>query len=259
MKTFQKITWAFFVLLALFIGGIALNSCSIQPTAWTPQSKPEFTGALQLNDHLSNSVKLDLKGWNGAEDFAYDQEGNLYCGVHRGETNFSEGAILQFTPQGQMRVFLHTSGWVTGMEFDQSGNLIALIQGTGLVKITPNRQIIPLVQKDAQNRPILMGSGLTIATDGKIYFANLSATHTTSPKYINKLILELEKTGGVYCYHPKTNTIQTLSEGNYFANGLVLSKSEDYLLLSETSKYRVLRYWLKGAKAGTWEVFMDNL
>ena len=65
--------------------------------------------------------------------------------------------------------------------------------------------------------------------------------------------------GGLYSYHPYTQKITTLQEGTYFGNGVVLSKNEDFLLMTETSRYRILRFWLKGAKKGTTEVFMDNL
>ena len=65
--------------------------------------------------------------------------------------------------------------------------------------------------------------------------------------------------GGVYCYDPETKLIETISNENYFANGLELSKDESFLLLSETSKYRILKYWLKGLKARISEVFLDNL
>ena len=47
--------------------------------------------------------------------------------------------------------------------------------------------------------------------------------------------------------------------GNYFANGLALSEDESFLLVSETSKYRILKYWLKGSKTGQSEVLIDNL
>jgi sugar lactone lactonase YvrE len=55
-----------------------------------------------------------------------------------------------------------------------------------------------------------MGSGLTVAKDGKIYFANISSENTTSSKYLNKLFLELKPTGGVYCYDPQTKTTRTI-------------------------------------------------
>ena len=57
----------------------------------------------------------------------------------------------------------------------------------------------------------------------------------------------------------QTKKVKTLIDGTYFGNGVVLSKDESFVLMTETTKYRVLRYWLKGEKAGQTEVFADNL
>jgi sugar lactone lactonase YvrE len=45
----------------------------------------------------------------------------------------------------------------------------------------------------------------------------------------------------------------------YFANGVALSSKEDFVLVNETYRYRIVRYWLKGPRAGEHEVFIDNL
>jgi hypothetical protein len=39
----------------------------------------------------------------------------------------------------------------------------------------------------------------------------------------------------------------------------VVSKDENYLLVVETTKYQILKFWLGGEKVGKTEVFMDNL
>jgi hypothetical protein len=65
--------------------------------------------------------------------------------------------------------------------------------------------------------------------------------------------------GALYCYDPQSKSIKTLISGTYFGNGVVLSKDESYLLMVETTKYRVLKYWLKGNKKGQTELFIDNL
>jgi sugar lactone lactonase YvrE len=259
MKTSKYLPYSFLLVILFLTTTILMNSCAIQPQSWNPPTKPSFEGQLQLNEKLAHISKIDLGEWNGPEDFAFDTFGNMYCGVHKGEKDFSEGAILKISPEGKVEEFLKTDAWVTGIEFDSQGNLIALMNGVGLIHVDQNKNIEILATVDANDRPILMGSGLTIAKDGKIYFANLSSENTTSPKYINKLFLELKPTGGVYCYDPQTKVTHTISNGNYFANGLELSEDESFLLLSETSKYRILKYWLQGEKAGTSEVFLDNL
>lgn len=259
MKLFKSLSYGFALLFLVLGFTILTDSCAIHPEVWNPPLKPAFEGSLQLNEKLTDISKIDLGVWNGPEEFAFDDAGNMFCGVHKGEKDFAQGAILKISPEGEVEEFLRTDSWVTGMQFDRNGNLIALINGLGLVQIDKNKNMEVLVEKDESERPILMGSGLKIASDGKIYFANLSSQNTTTAKYINKLFLELRPTGGVYCYDPQAKETQTISNGNYFGNGLELSADESFLLLSETSKYRILKYWLKGKKAGTSEVFVDNL
>jgi sugar lactone lactonase YvrE len=71
--------------------------------------------------------------------------------------------------------------------------------------------------------------------------------------------MEMKPLGGLYSYNPKTEEIKTLIEGTYFGNGVVISKNQDYLLMVETTKYRVIKYWLSGTKEGQTEIFIDNL
>ena len=250
-----------FILLGLILALSIpfLDSCAIHPEAWTPPTKPTFEGALALNEKLTNASQIQLLGYYGAEEFTVDKAGNIYCGVHKGPKDFSSGAILKIKPDDTVEEFLVTDHWVTGMQFDKSGALIALMNEVGLVKINSDKSIETLVSKTPNGEPIRMGTGLKIASDGLIYFVNMSSTHKTSMKYINKLILEQKPTGGVYVYNPKTKETTTMSEGNYFGNGLAISPNEDFILVSETSKYRIIRYWIKGPQKGKSEVFKDNM
>lgn len=66
-------------------------------------------------------------------------------------------------------------------------------------------------------------------------------------------------TGGVFAYHPKSDSVTPVVSGLFFANGVALSAQEDYLLINETGKARILQYWLSGDQAGTYRVFIDRL
>jgi sugar lactone lactonase YvrE len=48
-------------------------------------------------------------------------------------------------------------------------------------------------------------------------------------------------------------------DGLYFANGVALSSDESFVLVSETYRYRIQRYWLRGPRAGRSDIFIDNL
>jgi sugar lactone lactonase YvrE len=50
-----------------------------------------------------------------------------------------------------------------------------------------------------------------------------------------------------------------LIDGSFFGNGVAVSQNDDFVLMVELTKYRILRYWLKGEKQGQTDIFIDNL
>jgi len=44
-----------------------------------------------------------------------------------------------------------------------------------------------------------------------------------------------------------------------FANGVALAPDESYLLVAETIRYRILKLWLKGPRAGEWVEFVSGM
>ena len=72
-------------------------------------------------------------------------------------------------------------------------------------------------------------------------------------------LLEARPHGRLLRYDPATRQTTVLLRDLYFANGVALSRGEDFVLVNETYRYRTRRFWLKGPKAGTSDVFLDNL
>jgi len=236
---------------------LMLSSCGLKPLAYQPKTTPAFEGKTQLNDMLLNSDKIQLDGWFGPEDILFDNLGNLYTGVHN--EDFSDGRILKIDKSGRVHEFFNSGSWVSGLHFDKEQNLIALSHKQGLVSISPTKKIIVLAATDENGKPFLIPNGLDIADNGIIYFSNTSEVSSYNIKYGRKVIMEMKPLGGLYSYNPETDELKTLIEGTYFGNGIVISKDQDYLLMVETTKYRVIKYWLTGAKAGTTDIFIDNL
>lgn len=235
---------------------IITNSCAIKPTAWHPE-KPTSIQKNTKEDQLLKASKIDLNGWLGPEDIVFDSLGNLYCGVHN--EDFTDGCILKIDNKGNIEKYYNAGSWVAGLHFDKNYNLIALSHKEGLISINANKETTILANKDENGNKFLIPNGLEIASDGKIYFTNTSQIEPYTIKYGKKLILEMIPRGALYCYDPISQKITTLINGTYFGNGIVLSKDESYFLMVETSKYRIIKYWLKGDKKGTSEVFIDNL
>ncbi len=48
-------------------------------------------------------------------------------------------------------------------------------------------------------------------------------------------------------------------EGLSFANGVAMSPDQTFVLVCETWRYRIHRYWLVGPKKGQSDIFIDNL
>jgi sugar lactone lactonase YvrE len=195
----------------------------------------------------------------GPEDIVFDGTGNMYAGVHSKENDFSDGRILKIDTTGKLEVFFNAGSWVAGLHFDNSGNLIALSHKQGLISIDPQKRVTILADRDEKGKPFLIPNGLDIASNGRIFFSNTSHKSAYTIDYGRKIILETNPLGGLYLYDPSLKKVETLIDGTYFGNGVVLSKDESYVLMVETTKYRVLRYWLKGDKAGTTDTFIDNL
>lgn len=248
-----------FSTMGIAIPMLFIQACVIKPQAWKPQTKPLFEGITKLNNELTTVEKIDLGGWVGAEDIVFDSMGNLYCGVHKAENDFSDGRILKINPNGKIELFYDAGSWVAGLHFDNQNNLIALSHKQGLISISAEKEVTVLANKDDKNRPFLIPNGLDIDSKQNMYFTNTSSESPYTIKYGRKLILEMKPNGGLYKYNPATKAVEALVDGTYFGNGVVVSKDETYLLMVETTKYRLVKYWLKGENAGKTEIFMDNL
>lgn len=255
----MKINLFSLLLAAASVASLFSACASFHALAWTPAPKPAFAGPTALNTRLTTGETIALNGWYGPEDIVFDAQGNLFCGVHRAPEVFNEGAILKISPAGGVEVWYEAGSWVAGLHFDAEGNLLVLSHREGLIRISPDKQVTVLATQDASGKRLLIPNGLDLASDGKVYFTNTSEVAPYTIAYGRKIILEMKPLGGLYCYDPATRQVQPLIEGTYFGNGVVLAQDENSLLMVETIRYRVLRYWLNGPKAGQTEVFADNL
>jgi len=72
-------------------------------------------------------------------------------------------------------------------------------------------------------------------------------------------LMEGASDGRLLSFCPETKKVQVLVDGLHFANGIQLDKGQNFVLINELAKARILKYHLKGSKVGTFEVFADNL
>jgi sugar lactone lactonase YvrE len=245
--------------LLMSIGVLLFQACSLKPLSWTPQEKPELIEGTAENELLKSATHLSIGNWYGPEDIAIGKDGSIYCGVHVSKNNFKDGRILRLDTNGVVSVFCNTGAWVTGLHFDANENLIACDQKQGLISVDKEGRITVLVNKDEKNQPILLPNDIDIARDGIIYFSSTSSKLSFSRKHARKILMEVRPDGGLYSYNPVTKTVKTLIDSSFFGNGVAVSQDNDFVLMVDLTKYRIVRYWLKGDNKGKTDIFMDNL
>jgi len=222
----------------------------ISPSAWTPPAAPALSGQYEQNTKLSSVQRLSLGDGHKPEDVALDPQGRIYAG-------FEDGRIIQLQPDGtQPRVFANTQGRPLGLALDRAGNLIVTDAIKGLLSVNPAGEIKVLAtESDGVKFGCL--NDLDVGADGTIYFTEASFKYPMSQ--FSSDILEHQPNGRLLAFDPQTQKPRTLLRGLYFANGVAVSADQSFVLVAETGKYRVQRVWLRDAKEGTVDTFIDNL
>jgi len=240
------------VVLIIVVGLIYLlfAPVPISPSAWTPPAAPALSGQYEQNTKLSSVQRLSLGDGHKPEDVALDAQGRIYAG-------FEDGRIIQLQPDGtQPRVFANTQGRPLGLALDRAGNLIVTDAIKGLLSVNPAGEIKVLAtESDGVKFGCL--NDLDVGADGTIYFTEASFKYPMSQ--FSSDILEHQPNGRLLAFDPQTQKPRTLLRGLYFANGVAVSADQSFVLVAETGKYRVQRVWLRDAKEGTVDTFIDNL
>ena len=236
-------------ILVIFTIFFILQPAPIDPAAYTPADAPEFLGVLEANNLLQKAELLAVGEIQGPEEVAVDSHGRIYAGTQ-------DGKIMRLLPDGHLEVFAETKGRPLGIKFDKDENLVVCNSYKGLLSIDPAGNI-KVLATTAEGVPFKFTNALDISEDGTIYFTDASSKYGQN-EYLYDL-LESRPHGRFMAYNPATGKTEVILKDLYFANGVALSRQEDFVLINETSRYRILRYWLKGPKAGTHDIFIDNL
>jgi len=245
----KKIMSGMIGIVAILIIIFLFQSSPIDPAAYIPPKAPAFKGVLAPNQLLLNAELVASGKVKGPEEVALDRNGRVYAGT-------GDGKIMRLWPDGNLEIFAETNGRPLGMQFDRNGNLIVCDSYKGLLSINP-RGKITVLSASADGIPFKLTDALDIANDGTIYFTDASSKYAQN-EYLYDL-LEARAHGRFLAYNPATREAKVLLNNLFFANGVALSKKEDFVLINETYRYRIVRYWLKGPRSGTHELFIDNL
>lgn len=244
LKTLLITVLSFAVLLFIF----TLLPTGMSPISWTPKPAPEMTGVWKPNNRLNNAI-AEQSSIVGPDTVVTGPNGYRYSAI-------DGGRIVRWLPDGPIEDFVSVDGRPVGINFGPDGNLYAADETRGAIwKITPDKKANILIDSIGGRKFNLLND-VWVAKDGSVYF-----TESTSrwPLQENqRALIEHGGDGGVFVIKPDGNVEQLLDNLN-FANGVLLSNEEDYLLVAETGAYQITCLWLTGERAGQREVLLDNL
>ena len=235
----------------------------------------------QTKKWLSRVQKLFVGQIEGVESVGVSNNGTLvmldkYGYVHLAEKDDSiskESIDNNYGYQFVGEKFYIGPGRPLGYHIvEENKNLILLVCCSlkGLLRVNLSKRTIKILSNTAPDgTPINYANDLDIGPKtGKIYFSSSTSDvvgYSAVGNYYDTLrsyILNFFKgdpSGRLFAYDPATHTTELLMDGLFYANGVAVSSDESYVLVVETSGYRVLKLWLQGQQQGTSETFVGQL
>jgi len=276
------ISLALTLLVLMFAPGLPPHNVNFGDDPLKPNAP--FEGGVAVNDKLNKAelVTDQVQGSTlgyimGPEAFAF-KDGYLYTGVYGGDIVRldlnSEGSPAKGVWQTVARMShagvdcggLHDEakcGRPLGMDFDKWGFLLVADPYHGLVRVdvtTGKTQVVLAPDHLVDGQPHLLMNAVATSKkslDGNTVYISSSSSNFNFTQGVYEFLSA--GSGRLLKHDMASETTQVLINNISFANGLVLSPDEDYILVCEMAKSRILKYVLTGSEAGTTQVFADNL
>ncbi|KAE9616791.1 hypothetical protein Lal_00034830 [Lupinus albus] len=221
---------------------------------------------------LQNSEIKFLNQVQGPESLVFDPLGRgPYTGVADGRILFWNGnSWLHFASTSPNRSELcnpiasaipfsyvkteHICGRPLGLRFDKkTGDLYIADAYFGLLKVGPEGGLATSLVTEAEGVPLRFTNDVDVDSEGNVYFTESSANYQR--RNFIQLVFSGDDSGRVLKYNPASKETTVLVRNIQFPNGISLSKDGSFFVFCEGVIGRLSKYWLKGDKAGTSEIF----
>jgi sugar lactone lactonase YvrE len=232
---------------------------------------PTKTTATQYGFHLPLP-----DGVSGAESLAFDRRGQgPYAGVSDGRVLKWGGSALGWTTfahsANYRKIPLCTASAVPseqtesmcgrplGLQFyAMTGDLYIADAYLGLMKVGPDggEAEVLATHADGDGVPFHFVNGLDVdQATGDVYFTDSS---TTYPRRFNtEIMMNADATGRLLKYDARSKRVTVLKADLPYPNGVAVSSDRTHVVVAHTVPAQVFRYWLKGDKAGRYELLAD--
>ncbi|KAM2063564.1 hypothetical protein ACFX16_027086 [Malus domestica] len=189
------------------------------------------------------------------EDVAYDpKSGFIYTGCADGWVK--RVTLNESAADSVVENWVFTGGRPLGLAHGADKEVYVADTEKGLLKIS-EEGTIELLTDEAEGVKFKLTDFVDVAEDGMIYFTD--ASYKYSLHEFMSDILEGRPYGRFLSYNPTTKETKVLIRNLYFANGLVVSPDQNYVIFCETVMRRCRKYYLQGTKKGSVENFIDQL
>ncbi|MHC8343897.1 SMP-30/gluconolactonase/LRE family protein [Pseudomonas sp. RT6P73] len=240
------------LLLIILLGAfLLLFPTKVRPVAWTPPPAPSLTsGVYADNQRLKGVERVGPADIEGPEALLLE-DNVLITGLH-------DGRLIRTSLDGKdTKVLADTGGRPLGLARHPNGLLVIADGVKGLLSLDAQGRLIPLTTA-AGSEPFGFTDDVAIDKSGHYaYFSDASSRWGYGKD--GEAILEHGGDGRLLRYDFQTGKTTVLLDKLEFANGVTLGPDDSFVLVNETGAYRITRFWLSGPKAGTHDVFIDNL
>ena len=240
------------IIIGLFY--LLLWPVPIQPEKYKPSPDPGLVGKFAPNQQLAEAERLYLPDYaDGPEDIAV-LDGEIYTADVHGDLFRLSGSEFEKVAE--------LGGRPLGLDEGPDGALYIADSFRGIMRWSKEGGLESIVS-EVDDFPVVYANQVAVATDGTVYFSNstdrfdpedLGGTKPTSIM----TIFEQSKTGYVARRSPD-GSVEKIVDGLVYANGLALSRDEDFLLIAETGRATIHRLWLRGDNKGQIGPFLENL
>ncbi|XP_043581687.1 adipocyte plasma membrane-associated protein-like [Bombus pyrosoma] len=198
----------------------------------------------------------------GPEAFA-SFNGEIYTGIRGGYVvKIEENRIKPIVKFGQKCDGLwqeQKCGRPLNLKFNDKGELFVADSYYGIFKVNVNtRQYINIINSSEPidgKIPRVVNS-LDIAKNGDIYWTDSSIDF---PLHDSTYTFLANPSGRLIRYNAATKKNEVLVKNIGFANGVLLSDDESFLIVLSTLNSYIIKYNIKGSKVGQKEIFAEGL
>jgi sugar lactone lactonase YvrE len=172
-------------------------------------------------------------------------------------TGTEDGSIFRVSHDGsKVDRVAQTQGRPLGLEIDLDGRLLVCDARKGLLRVDTRSGAVEAITDRVDGAAMKFCNNAAIGSDGTVWFSD-SSTKFGIDKWKNDFV-QHTRTGRL-CRLDTDGTVSVVLDGLAFANGVALSKDEDYVCVAETGGRTVVRRWLTGNRKGMRDLLCSDL